>query len=281
MTFSPKNKKRNIDLIVKQMFARTLTMFKYTGLPDSIPEIELEKLLQNGGYAFITEHDGKLYAFHGGLGGTPDVYGNPTEIVVSNPALKLTKSFNLENDGVFIGSDSSLVGLRPVFIKYATLLAENMLTIDINSFNTRLTKVISASDSKTKESAELYLKKLQDGEPAVIGENALFEGIRVQGGESGQAGNITGLIELQQYLKAALFEEIGLDVPFNMKRERLNTSEVEQGESALYAFVDSMLESRKKGIEKLNANYGLKITVDFNGVWKHEKRVEESSIIID
>lgn len=281
MTFSPKNKKRNIDLIVKQMFARTLTMFKYTGLPDSIPEIELEKLLQNGGYAFITDHDGKLYAFNGGLGGTPDVYGNPTEIIVSNPALKLTKTFNLENDGVFIGSDSSLVGLRPVFIKYATLLAENMLTIDINSFNTRLTKVISASDSKTKESAEQYLKKLQDGEPAVIGENALFEGVRVQGGESGQAGNITGLIELQQYLKAALFEEIGLDVPFNMKRERLNTSEVEQGESALYAFVDSMLESRKKGIEKLNVNYGLKITVDFNGVWKHEKRVEESSIILD
>lgn len=281
MTFSPKNKKHNIDLIVKQMFARTLTMFKYTGLPDSIPEIELEKLLQNVGYAFITDHDGKLYAFNGGLGGTPDVYGNPTEIVVSNPALKLTKTFNLENDGVFIGSDSSLVGLRPVFIKYATLLAENMLTIDINSFNTRLTKVISASDSKTKESAELYLKKLQDGEPAVIGENALFEGVRVQGGESGQAGNITGLIELQQYLKAALFEEIGLDVPFNMKRERLNTSEVEQGESALYAFVDSMLESRKKGIEKLNVNYGLKITVDFNGVWKHEKRVEESSIILD
>ena len=48
--------------------AKTQSMFEYEGLPDSIPQKELERLLQTTGNAFVTSVDGVLYALSGGKG---------------------------------------------------------------------------------------------------------------------------------------------------------------------------------------------------------------------
>ena len=82
-----KAKAKNVATLNHYMLAKTLSMFEYENLPYSIPYNELEKLLQINGYAFITQVNGELYAFAGGIGGEPDVYGNPTTITISNPAL--------------------------------------------------------------------------------------------------------------------------------------------------------------------------------------------------
>jgi hypothetical protein len=86
-------------------------MFEYMGLPETIPYRELEKLLQNNGYAFITEVEGELYAFGGGLGGEQDVYGNPSKITINNVALNFNKTLDIKKDGVLIHNDDSLIGL--------------------------------------------------------------------------------------------------------------------------------------------------------------------------
>ena len=38
--------------------------------------------------------------------------------------------------------------------------------------------LISASDDKTKQSADLFLQKILDGEFSIIGENAFFKGVK-------------------------------------------------------------------------------------------------------
>ena len=43
-TFEYKDKSRNVNRYVDEMLNKSLIMFKYEGLPDSIPQIELEKL---------------------------------------------------------------------------------------------------------------------------------------------------------------------------------------------------------------------------------------------
>lgn len=264
-------KEKNIRELNAYMLAKTLGMFEYSGLPASIPQRELERMLQMNGYAFITEHDGALYALAGGLGGMPDVYGLPTEINVSNPALGISKTYNLKNDGVLIVNDLMRLGLKPLFDRFNTLLVENHITMDLNTFNTRLTTVISAGDDRTKQSAEMFLKRLKAGEPTVIGENAFFDGVKVHGGNSSSTAPITSLIEYHQYLKSALYNEVGIDSPYNMKRERLNTAEVEQDTNSLSVLVDSMYRCRVSGIEEVNAKYGLEIKVNFSGVWKNEE----------
>lgn len=264
------DKEKNIRELNDYMLAKTLGMFSYSGLPDTIPQRELERLLQLNGYAFITEHNGALYAFAGGLGGKRDAYNLPTEINVSNPALNISKTYNLKNDGVLIVNDSMGLGLKPLFERFNTLLVENHITMELNTFNTRLTTVISAGDDRTRQSAETFLKKLRDGETTVIGENAFFDGVKVHGGNSGSTAPITSLIEYHQYLKSALYNEVGIDSPYNMKRERLNTAEVEQGTNSLSVLVDSMYHCRISGLVEVNAKYGLEVNVNFSGVWKRE-----------
>ena len=280
MSYDYKAKKANIRTLNNYMLAKTTSMFEYDGLPESIPYEELEKIIQQNGYAFITEVDGVLYAFAGTLGGALDVYGNPQEITVTNTFLNLSKQYNVKNDGVLIRNDDMRMGLLPLYEKANTFLVENDINMMMWGYNSRSQKVISAPDDKTKESAELYLKKLIDGDISAIGENALFDGIKVNGSSNGQNATVQNMVELQQYIKASLFNEVGISANFNMKRERLVSGEVEQSEDSLFPFVYNMMKCRIKGIEALNAKYELQVNVDFGSIW-HIKNKELVDDIID
>lgn len=265
-----KKKSKNIGQLNDYMLAKTLSMFEYEGLPKTIPHRDLEKMLQVSGYAFITEHNGELYAFTGGIGGELDAYGNATEIVVANPYLKLNKTFNIHEDGVLIRNDDMCMGLMPLYNKAHSMIVENDINMTMYGFNSRTQKVISASDDKTKESAESYLKKVVDGELSVIGESAFLDGIKVQPSSNGPSGALTGLIEYHQYLKAGLMNEVGLSAAFNMKRERLNSSEVEQGEDSLFPLIYNMLQCRYVGFVALKERFNIDVKVDFGSVWKRK-----------
>lgn len=264
--FNYADKAKNLKSLNNYMLVKTLSMFTYTGLPETIPAKELEKMLQNNGYAFLAKHEGKIYAFQGGIGGTPDPYGNPTEIIVANPSLGLNKTFKL-SEGVLILNDSLKLGLKPFYERINTFILENEISLYISGVNARLQKVISASDDKTKASAEVMMKKLFEGELAVIGENPIFEGVKVQAG-AGHNFDPTKLIEVQQYWKSCLYNEVGLSSNFNMKRERLNESEVNQSEDSLFPLVYNMLEEREGALERMKEVFNISASVELGGVWK-------------
>lgn len=265
-----KAKDENIRQANKMTVSKTLSMFKWDGLPDTIPADELEKMLQMRGYAFITEVEGELYALTGALGGEPDVYGNPTTITIANPALRFNKTLNLKKDGVFLCNDKLMVGTLSIIEKYNTFMVENDINMMVEGYNGRINTFISASDDKTYQSAQSFLDKIQGGEMAVIGESAMFDGVRSH--TATQSNNIKPLIELQQYHRATLFNELGLSSNFNMKRERLNTSEVEQNDDAIYPFVDNMFDCRSGGCEAINEMFDTNIQVEYNSVWLTKDR---------
>ena len=267
-----KDKKGNIVQLNNYMLAKTLGMFEYQNLPKTIPYRELEKLLQMNGKAFITEVNGELYALRGSLGGEVDAYNNPTQIVIANVGLKYNATLDVEKDGVLMRNDDMNMGLLPLFEKYHFMLVENDINMIIHGYNTRSQKLISASDDKTKESAEAYLKKVIDGDVGVIGENAIFEGVKVQGAGQSQAVSINNMIEFSQYLKATLYNEVGLSANFNMKRERLISAEIDQSEDSLFPFVYSMMKNRLKAIDLINEKYGTDIKIDFGSVWHFKNK---------
>lgn len=265
-----KDKARNVKEANAYTFAKTVSMFEWQNLPETIPHRELELMLQAHGYAFITKVEGELYAFTGGIGGEQDVYGNPTQIVVANPALKLNKTYDLKKDGVLIYSDDSRMGLLPLLNKYNGLLVESDITMVVSGFNARIGTLISASDDKTKQSAELFMKRIAEGEPAVIGESALFDGVRAH--TTSKHTPITELVEYHQYVKASLSNELGLSAAFNMKRERVNSAEVAQNDDTTFPFVDNMMKCRLEAVKKINAMYDLAIDVDYGSVWSSRRR---------
>ena len=277
MVYDYKSKTRNVSNMNNYMFAKTLSMFEYQGLPETIPQRELERLLQTNGYAFITEVDGELYAMAGSLAGTEkDPYGQPTEITINNVALNFNKTLNIKTDGVLIRNDDVRIGLLPLFEKGNTLLAENDVNMVMWGINSRIQKLISAPDDKSRESAELYIKKIIDGDLSIIADNALFDGVKMQAPAASSGAGVQQMIEYQQYIKSNLYNEIGLSSNFNMKRERLISSEVDQAEDSLFPLVYNMMENRIIGIAAINKMFGINITVDFGSVWalKNKKLVD-------
>ena len=274
-----KDKKLSANAYINYMAIRLQKMFKYTNLPETIPREMLEYYLMINGTCFISEYDGNLYAFTGSFGGEPDAYYRPTRYVVANPALKMSKDFDIKSDGVLIRNDSIWQGLYPLMARYASLMAENILTLRSADVMLRVIAMLTAPDDKTRAAAEAYLKKLEDGEFGVIAENRFFEGIKMQSPPSNNGSYLTQFIELHQYLKGSFYNEIGLNANFNMKREALGDGESSLNEDSLLPLCDEMLRCRQEDIKKVNEMFGTNITIEFDSSWA--QNVIEKELTLD
>lgn len=279
------DKRLSAKSYMRYMAIRLQKMFKYQNLPETIPHEMLEHYLFMNGSCFITKVDGKLYAFVGSFGGEPDVYYRPTRYIVANPALRYSSyneieteappkdtsfTYKVGEEGILVRNDSMWVGLAPLMSRYATMMAENALTVRTADIMLRVIAMLSAPDDQTKIAAEQYLKKLEKGELGVIAENRFFEGVKMQSPPSNNGSYLTQFIELQQYLKGSFYNEIGLNANFNMKREAIGKGESSLNEDSLLPLCEDMLKCRQEDMDKVSKLFSLDppISVDFDSAWK-------------
>ena len=273
-----RNKCANRNWQIRAMLNRTNMMFEYDGLPDSIPKKMLELQLQTNGNVLVADVGGSLYSFIGGLGGERDAYYRPTKYTVANPYLKLSKIYDIGENGVIIYNDTTNSGLLPIFTKYADLLAENELTMSTVDLISRIQVLISAQDDRTKESANKYITDLIDGKLGVIGESAFLDSLKALNLSTNNHGMLTELIEYEQYLKASQFIELGLNSNFNMKRESIMAGEASLNSDSLFPLVENMLYERREGFDRVNDMFGTSITVDFASSWKDNVKELEAEL---
>ena len=264
----------------KYTFTRTQSMFTYEGLPDTIPVQWLESYLQRNGSCCIAEHEGKLYALLGNAGGELDEYYQPTIYTVTNPALNLSKTYKIGEDCVYCRNDFDAVGLVPLVSRYCGLMTENLLTVRISDINMRMMNLLSAPDDNTLQSTKQYLKDLEEGKLGVVGETPFFEGLKLQSKGVGNGDYMIQFIELQQYLKGSMYNELGINANFNMKREALSGQEVALNDDALMPLIDDMLKQRRAMCDELNEMFGLNVSVDYGSTW-HSNVVEKQLISED
>lgn len=271
-----KDKTKNINTFCKFMLCKSQGMFVYSGLPDTLPACELERYLQTRGHVTIAEHKGDIYAFDGSLQGEHlSPYAKPTQSLVTNVALNLTKTFEDGKDCVIGYNDSYGLGVAPIYAKFGYMLCETRLTQYNILILTRAQQLFSASDANTVASAQIYLKKLIDGELSVIAENAFFEGLKTHNDNASIASNLKTLIEFEQYLKASCLNEIGLNANWNAKREALNSSETGMNEASLLPFPIDMLKQRQTMVESINSLFGLDVTVELNEIWRQDDGLDK------
>lgn len=261
------DKQESVSFYTSFMLARTQSMFKYENLPSTIPQRMLELYLQGNGCVGIISHNGNMYAVAGGLGGEPDAYYMPTIFTVANPALKLSKNFKVGEECIVISNDSMYLGLLGLFSRYASLLADNDISLRIADINSRIISLISSGTDSEKKAADIYLEQIVAGKLGIIASNSFTESIKAQPYAT-RTGVLTDLIESRQYIKASMYNDIGLNANYNMKRESLNSAESQMNNDALMPFVDDMLRCREIGIEAVNEMFGLDIKVSLNTVWE-------------
>ena len=266
---------------------RLQSMFKWSGLPDTIPQKWLESYLLVDGQCAVINTEKGIFATNGGMGASPDEYYIPTKYIVTNPYLpenaSAGRNYTISGDGqdaVLVRNDTYTVGLMPLLLKYCTQMVENDITMSIADIWARASVAMSAADDQTRESAEQWLKRLRKGELGVIGEAPFLAGNQNESLRTNPigtvAGTLTDLIEYHQYLKAGLYNEIGLNSNYNMKREAIMSNETKLNDDALHPLIDTMLACRKEAAEEINRLFGTEITVEFNSAWEDNEKENEA-----
>lgn len=266
---------------------RLQSMFKWSGLPDTIPQKWLESYLLVDGQCAVINTDRGLFATNGGMGADPDEYYIPTKYIVTNPYLpenaSAGKQYTISGDeqnAVLVRNDVYTVGVMPMLTKYCSMMVENDISMSIADIWARASVALSAADDVTKESAELWLKRLKKGELGIIGEAPFLAGNQNESLRTNPigtvAGTLTDLIEYHQYLKAGLFNELGLNSNYNMKREAIMSNESKMNDDALHPLIDTMLACRKEAADEINRLFGTNISVEFNSAWEDNEKENEA-----
>ena len=230
----------------------------------------------------ITDFAGKLYACIGARGGTPDEYYVPTQFIIANPVLG-SKQVTIDRDGVVIYNtkiDKYLytgttaifaTGLYDLIEQTATLLADNIISINCSQINARITTFFTADSEAQAAAGELTLKRMYAGKPYMILKTDLLEKINVNPVNTQAAGqNITELVELHNYIIANFFQSIGIKSNNVMKRERLIRDEIESQDDFLQVSILEILSSWQEGLDKVNEMYGTSFSVKLNPVLLNE-----------
>lgn len=267
-----------INSYIAYMLNKTLRMFEYTNLPETIPQREIELILQLCRFAIFTKKGDDLFVFYGGLGGQPNEYYQPTQAIVTNPYLKFSEVLKLDDyikndaNAVVVWNDSVHYGLYPLFTRNAELLAECDLSLKYALVNKRFMNILTADSDNQKESIRKMFEDVESGTGYGIivtknmmdnlsSTNAINTGIH-------QNADLKDIMEVKQYVLGSWYNELGLNALFNMKRESINETESDLNEDALLPFIDDMLKCRKMGVDAINKLFGTDIQVELSSSWK-------------
>lgn len=298
------NKELSIKQYTAYMLDRTNSMFEYSNLPPTIPAYMLELYLQIfGSCAFVKVEESNttsikipstfktptgIYIFYGNIGGERDIYYRPTQFIVANPRLKNSVNCSIVYSSdyttsfpdpcVVMRNDTNYMGLLPLFTRYASQLAENDISIRAAQINARAQTGIAVGTDADAESARKYFDDLEAGKIGIIGRMSFLEGISVSNMGTQSANHIIQLIELQQYLKASWYNELGLNVNFNMKREYMSEEEIAVNTDILLPLVDDMLKCREEAINLVNEVFGTNITVSKSSAWANKQQEEIAAL---
>ena len=188
----------------------------------------------------------------------------------------------LKEDCVVIPNDSLYVGLIPTLEMYISRIVNTDISRRLMTITSRAMNVLVARDEDTHKSIKDLIRDLYNGKiSSIFADNILDESTAMSlpfaGGANSQRA-ITELIESEQYDKAALMNELGLQANYNMKRESINSNEAQLAQDAILPFADNMLKERQRACELINKKFGLDWSVDFSSAWKIKREEIENSL---
>ena len=86
----------------------------------------------------------------------------------------------------------------------------------------------------------------------------------------------------EQYWKASVFNELGLNANYNMKRESINSAESQMNNDALTPFTDDIIRSIQTDLDEYNKLFGYNIRVSLAGAWEvKEKEIDATAQVLE
>lgn len=266
---------------VNYLYEKLIRIFKYDGLPDTIPRDALENYILTFGYAGITktELEGQtilvavpctkygvgLYPFYEPLAQycTPLIQGTDLAVGV---------------DIVVVKNNSYQISCDNIVKRYARQLADFDATVNILTSNARVPVLPSFDNEESAESYKAVMIANRLGQvDTVLDKSFIQKGTFTPYADNSTVAKIEDVVKARNEILRTFLSEIGITTA-NDKRERMVVDEVNVNSQMLLFNVADMLECRQKAIEEVNALYGTNITVDLSDEYrfiKDESKIEE------
>lgn len=259
------------------MYAKVTEIFRYEGLPLTLPKRILELCVTKNGAAVVYEYDGELFVTDELPGTEPNLYQEETEVSINHRVgsvnERITRTIGV--DAVLFRNDSLSIGLDPIITEFSILSAQAKITMIRNLVDLRGNYIIQAKDENAYKSALEYERAIRRGDTAIIlaEEFSDMEGIVVH---STPISNnpATQTVELFQYIQSYYYSELGIELNNNMKREYVSDTEIEK--SSGMPLIHNMLELRREAVRDIKALFGVDITVSLSSEWKDQEEEESN-----
>lgn len=263
----------------KKLFNIITSVFEWNNLPETFDEDYLTStLITNGNIGIINTPNG-LISVRGNVGGAINEYYKPTQYIYANPILGSgNPTINKDCAVIFLTSFDTIPteisrGLSSLIETTAMLLAENILSLHIAQKNTRLIAFVNADNEATANSAEQMINSMYNGRPFKVISKSIADTIEVNpiANTPSISQNMKQLIENQQYIIAQFMQEVGINANFNMKRERLTTSEVDLNADCLDTLIDNIEKTVNDGLKVCNKLYNTNISLTMKRYGEQEE----------
>lgn len=264
------------DYYFKTLVGKCLSLFVWEGLPDTVDRTYMESMLLLTGNVGFAEFKDNLYAVKGYRGGEQGEYYLGRQYTVANPRLG-SKQIRIGEDGIVMYNSeadiySNGLGLRGLIHQTATLLADNIISINCAQINSRVQSHVISNDATVAKTAEKTLKDKYAGKPYAVLTSDMEDVISVVGDNVGN-GIITELTELQQTIMANFYNQIGIKMNAIRKKQRMITDEINAQDNYIAVSINEMLNARQIAAEQINEMFNTNITVKINPIL--EDKLEE------
>lgn len=244
--------------------------FVWDGLPETVNERYLERVLHRHGLAVFFE-DPRLHAFfalHAAGTGDVDVYGDPkTFRVTGNRYINREMS---SKDCVPIWTNRNRVNDQWVVNYYAAALAEAAETVRVNALNSRSPMILALSQEQ-RLAGENFYRQVAEGQPVIFTvKDDMGRGLAesVQALDNRQSPNaISDAIRVKKEIWDDAMLALGIQCAPPDKKERLVDDEVEAIQGQTAAFRGVAIGARQEAADAINERYGLNVSVH----WRHSR----------
>jgi len=258
----------------KLLYSRIQNLFEYEGLPEEINQSAFKLWLWVFGKVIFYKIKDKYLVQPFSYTDRLDWYYVPLHGRVVNPWLPTgfqNYEFTVDDEAIIWSTTPDIYNFKEkslvsdLVFKTATQLAENDTSFYCVQRNSRLIAIFTAENDLEKAECNRILEKMYNGEADITMQEDLVSHISANPiSENSQRGRITELIEFQQYILANFYHSFGINSNYNLKREQLNSAEIDVNKDVLRLNIEDMLRSREKGVSKINEKYGLNIRVSLN-----------------
>lgn len=276
--------KSQYDHYFKYLLSKVMSLFLLDG-GDDRPTVNKEyakmQLILDGAVMFtdaMQKANGLLYAVDGKIGGEPDEYYIPSMWIAANPILGTGNIYwrdfkGHKQNGVLVTNtttDKLLLqeidgGLYKLIHQTATLLADNIISINCCQINSRVVAFAIADSEPLEMAARETLQRMYAGSPYQVLRSDMVDKLQISPlTNTNIAATLAQLMELQSYIIGNFLQAIGISANNVRKKERMITDEIESQNNIVALSITEMLESWTRGFNEVNDFYGTDFSVRLN-----------------